>query len=240
MAHLDVASIDRWAYEGKSPLHLATPSSKVFMMGAILASIIISSDLRLLVGIYLIGLILIRVAHLPLFRMMAFAAYPAAFAFLFALSQMSGGWQIPLLIIMKAQAAAIILLTLLGTTSYPQVFGLASHLMPRILSDGLLLAYRLFFVLLELIDRFLAAIRLRGGLCSLRLSTNLKNVALGLGSLFVLSFEKSQRLYDVMNLRGYRGQIAASVQLNLRRNDWLPLSVGGFVLAVSLLLRIWI
>ena len=239
MAHLDIASIDRWAYEGKSPLHLASPSSKVFMMAAILASIIISSDIRLLVGIYLIGLILIRIADLPLLRMIALAAYPAAFAFLFALSQMRGGWQIPLFIIMKAQAAAIILLTLLGTTSYPQVFGLASHLLPRILSDGLLLAYRLFFVLLDLIDRFLTAVRLRGGLSALRLSTNLKNVALGLGGLFVISFEKSQRLYDVMNLRGYQGQIAPSAQFSVRRNDWLPFSIGGIVFAVSLLLRIW-
>jgi len=239
MAHLDIASIDRWAYEGKSPLHLASPFSKVFMMAAILASIIISSDLRLLAGIYLIGLFVIRIAQLPLLRIMALAAYPAAFAFLFALSQMSGQWQIPLLIIMKAQAAAITLLTLLGTTSYPQVFGLASHVMPRILSDGLLLAYRLFFVLLELIDRFLAAIRLRGGLSSLRLSANLKNVALGLGGLFVRSFERSQRLYDVMNLRGYRGQIAPSAPLSLRRDDWLPFSIGGIVFAVTLLLQIW-
>jgi cobalt/nickel transport system permease protein len=141
------------------------------------------------------------------------------------------------LIILKAQAAAIVLLTLLGTTSYPRIFGLFSHLMPRILSDGLLLAYRLFFVLLDRADRFLSAIRLRGGLSSLRLSTNLRSLALGLGGLFVLSFEKSQRLYDVMNLRGYRGQIAPSARLSLKRQDWLPFLVGGSVLALSLLLR---
>lgn len=237
MAHLDIASLDRWAYEGKSTLHLASPSSKVFMMAAILASIILSSNLLVLAGIYLIGLLLIRIAALPLLRMMALAAYPAAFALLFALSQMGGGWKFPLLIIMKAQAAAITLLTLLGTTSYPRIFGLASHLMPRILSDGLLLAYRLFFVLLDRADRFLSAVRLRGGWSALRLSTNLKNVALGLGGLFVLSFEKSQRLYDVMNLRGYRGQILPSAPLSLKRHDWLPFLVGGSVLAVSLLFR---
>ncbi|MFH0871586.1 MAG: energy-coupling factor transporter transmembrane component T [bacterium] len=238
MAHLDLSAIDRWAYEGKSLLHLASPASKVFLMGATLFSIIIASDLRLLLGIYLLGLILIALAHLPVLRMMALAAYPAAFAFLFALSQFDGGWQRPLLIIMKAQAAAMALLTLLSTTSYPQVFGLASHLMPRILSDGLLLAYRLFFVLLELVDRFFSAIRLRGGLSSFRVSTNLRNVALGLGGLFVFSYEKSQRLYDAMNLRGYRGQIVPSAHLRVGRGDWLPFLVGLGLLTISLVLKI--
>jgi cobalt/nickel transport system permease protein len=238
MSHLDIASLDRWAYQGTSLLHRASPVSKVFLMGTVLTSIVISSDLGFILGIYLIILLLIRVAHLPILRIMTLAAYPAAFAFLFALSQAAAGWYRPLLIIMKAQAAAISLLLLLATTGYPQVFALASRLVPRILSDALLMAYRLFFVLLERIGRFLSAIRLRGGLSSFRLSTNLRNVALGLGRLFVFSFEKSQRLYDVMNLRGYRGQIVPSAQLSLARTDWLPLSVGLGLLALSILLKI--
>ncbi len=238
MAHLDISAIDRWAYEGKSILHLASPCSKVFLMAAMLASVIFTSDLRLLLGLYLLGLALIALARLPILHMMALAAYPAAFAFLFALSQMDAGWQRPLLIVVKAQAAAITLLLLLGTTSYPQVFGLASYLMPRILSDSLLLTYRLFFILLELIDRFLSAIRLRGGLSSFRLSTNLRNIALGLGRLLVFSFERSQRLYDVMSLRGYQGQIVPPAQLRAGRNDWLPALVGVGTLALSLVWKI--
>ena len=238
MTHLDISAIDRFAYEGKSLLHRASPFSKVFMMAAILASVILTSDLRLVLGLYLLGLALIALARLPILRMMALAAYPAAFAFLFALSQMDAGWQRPLLIVVKAQAAAISLLLLLGTTSYPQVFGLASYLMPRVLSDSLLLTYRLFFILLELIDRFLRAIRLRGGLSSFRLSTNLRNIALGLGRLLVLSFERSQRLYDVMNLRGYRGQIVPRAQLRVGGDDWLPAVVGLGTLTLSILWKI--
>lgn len=238
MAHLDISAIDRWAYQGKSLLHRASPCSKVFLMAAMLASIIFTSDLRLLLGLYLLGLALIALARLPILRMMALAAYPAAFAFLFALSQMDGGWQKPLLMIVKAQAAAITLLLLLGTTSYPQVFGLASYLMPRILFDALLLTYRLFFILLELIDRFHSAIRLRGGISSFRLSTNLRNIALGLGGLLVFSFERSQRLYDVMNLRGYRGQIAPPAQLWVGGKDWLPALLGLGTLAFSILWKI--
>ena len=74
MAHLDISAIDRWAYEGKSLLHLASPSSKVFMMAAMLASIIFTSDLRLLLGLYLLGLALIALARLPILRMMTLAA----------------------------------------------------------------------------------------------------------------------------------------------------------------------
>ncbi|HEX9920768.1 MAG TPA: energy-coupling factor transporter transmembrane component T, partial [Candidatus Methylomirabilis sp.] len=105
-------------------------------------------------------------------------------------------------------------------------------------SDGLFLAYRLFFVLLELVDRFFSAIRLRGGLSSFRVSTNLRNVALGLGGLFVFSYEKSQRLYDAMNLRGYRGQIVPSARLRVGRGDWLPFLVGLGLLTISLVLKI--
>jgi cobalt/nickel transport system permease protein len=237
MSHLDIASLDRWAYQGTSLLHRASAASKVFLMGTVLTAVVISSDLRFMLGIYLIILLLIRLSHLPILRITVLAAYPAAFALLFALSQAGGGWYRPLLTIMRAQTAAISLLLLLATTGYPQVFALVSRLVPRVLSDALLMTYRLFFVLLERIGRFLSAIRLRGGLSSLQLSTNLRNVALGLGGLFVFSFEKSQRLYDVMNLRGYRGQIVPSARISLARADWLPLSVGLGLLALSVLLR---
>ena len=239
MAHLDISAIDRWANGGKSLLHLASPASKVFLMAATLASIILTSALGILLGIYLMVLLLIALARLPLLKTMALAAYPAAFALLFAFSQMTGGWQQPVIIVMKAQAAALSLLLLLGTTSYPQVFGLISHLMPRILSDSLFLTYRLFFVLLEMIDRFLNAIRLRGGLSSFRLSTNLRNIALGLGRLLIFSYEKSQRLYDVMNLRGYRGEIVRPAKLKGGRHDWLPTMTGIAVLTSSILWKVW-
>jgi cobalt/nickel transport system permease protein len=239
MAHLDISAIDRWANEGKSLLHLASPASKVFLMAATLASIILTSALGILLGIYLMVLVLIALARLPLLKTMALAAYPAVFALLFAFSQMAGGWQKPVIIVMKAQAAALTMLLLLGTTSYPQVFGLISHLMPKILSDSLFLTYRLFFVLLEMIDRFLNAIRLRGGLSSLRLSTNLRNIALGLGRLLIFSYEKSQRLYDVMNLRGYRGEIVRPAKLKGGRHDWLPTTTGIAVLTSSILWKVW-
>jgi cobalt/nickel transport system permease protein len=205
---------------------------------SVLLSIIVSSRLTVVTGIYLSTVLLVRLAALPVLRMMGLAAYPAAFALFFALSQLSGGWQLPMLIILKAQTAALALLTLLGTTSYPTVFGLFSPLFPRFLTDALLLAYRLFFVLLDLVLRFLAALRLRGGLSSLRPSVNLRHVAFGLGALFVLSYEKSQRLYDLMNLRGYRGSIASTTPLSLRKGDWLPLLVGAWVLIVSLAVEI--
>jgi len=72
--------------------------------------------------------------------------------------------------------------------------------------DGLFLTYRALFALLVRSERLWRALRLRGGLSG---STR-RQLALageGLGTLVVHGFERSQRLYSAMLLRGHSGRI---------------------------------
>jgi energy-coupling factor transporter transmembrane protein EcfT len=78
--------------------------------------------------------------------------------------------------------------------------------LPRSAGDGLFLTYRALFALLARSERLWRALRLRGGLSG----PTRRRLALaggGLGTLVVHGFERSQRLYSAMLLRGHSGRI---------------------------------
>jgi len=60
--------------------------------------------------------------------------------------------------------AALAMVLLIGTTSYPQLFAVLGRVLPRVVADALLMTYRTFFMLLEAMDHLITALRLRGGL----------------------------------------------------------------------------
>ena len=58
------------------------------------------------------------------------------------------------------------------------------------------------------------------------------------GSLFVRSYERAERVYGAMRLRGYTGLLPSAPLPPLARSDWwLLLSLAGLFLAVRLVVR---
>ena len=206
---MDITRIDYWATSGKSVIHKSSPISKTVATAMVIASVIITRDLGLLACLYLTVLMTARFSMLPVRYIIAISLLPAAFTILYAYSQSSGGWMLPAVIIMKALTAASAMILLISTTPYAEVVNLIGRWMPQVIKDGLFMTYRSFFILLGLMNNFLIALRLRGGLKPKRLVNNTRNMAEGVGMLFIRAYEKSQMLYDVMAIRGYSGKLSA-------------------------------
>lgn len=236
---MDIAIIDYWANNKESILHRASALSKILAVGMIIGAILITRDPFVVITIYLTLVALIILAGLPWVRILIIGTYPAIFALLLAAAYWRTGWVGPLNIVARAMAAALAMLMLITTTPYPDIFALFSRFMPTIVSDTLFVTYRSLFILLELMDHLLTGLRLRIGLSRKYFIRNLQPIGTALGVLLIHSFDRSQRLYDVMKLRGYRGGFSVSTRWRqLSLNDLLPLVMGGLILSGSVFLRI--
>lgn len=130
---------------------------------------------------------------------------------------------------------------LTATTPFPDLMHALRHLrVPRLLTAIISFMYRYLFVLAEEASRLLRArdarsaapIGKRGGGSLLWRAS----VAGGMvGQLFIRSFERSERVYNAMLARGYRGQLLTMNPHVMVTRDWL-----GLVTAVILLIIIQI
>ncbi len=232
---MDIAALDRWAVQGESPWHRASPAAKIGAAALGVAAVVISRDVATLLTLYLLLATGMTLARLPLRRVLLIASYPALFAALFAVSRWDGTWQTPAAILLKAVGAAMAMVLLITTTPYPALFAVLSRVLPRLVADALFMTYRSFFILLEGMDHLITALRLRGGLQRRKPIRTIRNLALALGVLLIRAVDLSQRLYDVLILRGYRGRFPTGPRGQARdlRRDALPLLAGAALLAVA-------
>lgn len=233
---MDIAALDRWAVQGKSRLHKASPLGKITATLLFVACVAIARDVLTLLTLYVALSALVVVARLPLRRTLMIAAYPALFAALFAFSQWNGQWATPAVIVLKAMGAGLTMVLLIGTTPYPQLFAVIGRALPRVVADALLMTYRTFFMLLESMDHLITALRLRGGLLRGRPMRTIRNLSVALGVLLVRSFDLGQRLYETLTLRGYAGRFPAGGNWKKMAPtyDALPVAVGLILLAVAI------
>jgi cobalt/nickel transport system ATP-binding protein len=233
---MDIAALDRWAVQGKSRIHKASPPGKIIAALLFVACVAVARDVLTLVTLYLALAALVVVARLPLRRTLMIAAYPALFAALFALSQWNGYWATPAVIVLKAMGAGLAMVLLISTTPYPQLFAVVGRALPRVVGDALLMTYRTFFMLLESMDHLITALRLRGGLLRGRPMRTIRNLSVTLGVLLVRSFDLGQRLYETLTLRGYAGRFPAGGNWKklAPAYDVLPVAVGVVLLAIAI------
>jgi len=242
---LDIAAIDHWANNRTSPLHRASALGKGLAVALVIAAVVVAWSPFLLLAIFFVLLAGVFVSGLPVRSLVGLAAYPTIFAALFALSRWDGTWATPALVLLKSLTAAQAMVLLIATTPYPDVFAPLGRLLPRLVADGLFITYRSLFLLLEELGHVLTALRLRGALRRDRPIASGANVARSLGMLLIRAIDLSERLYDVLRLRGYRGRIVPTGRWHaVSRSDALPLAVGAFAFAVSALAlalpRVWL
>jgi energy-coupling factor transporter transmembrane protein EcfT len=232
---IDVARIDHWAASGSGPFHRAsTPAKLLFLLFVVSSAVITRNPYALTVG-YGVLLAVAAACGLPWLRVMGLSWYAALFAILYAISLRGGGWLAALFII-KAITPSFAVLMLIVSTPYPRIFSLFSVFLPEILAAGLFMTYRTLFILLDMMDSFAAAIRLRGGFSPGSLYKNSANISKGIGMLLVRSVERASRLYAVMVVRGYNGSMAEKSTVGFLPEDWIPLGTGT---AVLLLVLVW-
>jgi energy-coupling factor transporter transmembrane protein EcfT len=187
---------------------------------------VLSKNPYALLGGYCLLLVVAAASGLPWTRVMALSWYAAVFALLYSLS-IRGGFWIRALFIVKAITPSCAVLMLIVTTPYPKIFSLLSAVLPEVLAAGLFMTYRTFFILLDMMDNFAAAIRLRGGF-SPGSCTKTAPTSRGIAMLLVRPWS-GPRLCAIMVVRGYSGSMAEQ-SVRLQRADWLPILTGTAVL----------
>ncbi len=210
---MDIARIDYWAATGKSALHRSALVSKVAATACVIACVVLSTDFFFLVSLYAFVVFSVRLARLPVVQVLGISLFPALFSLLYAFSLARTGWVLPAVVVLKAVTAASSMILLVSTTPYAELVGFFGRALPQVVKDGLFMTYRSFFILIGLVGDFITALRIRGGFRPGRILRNAGNISSGLGMMFILAYEKSQRLYDVMSVRGYSGKLSGRAAL---------------------------
>ena len=232
---IDVARIDYWAASGAGPLHRASTVSKVLLLIMVVASAVIAKNPYPLAASCSVLIAAAASSGLPWIGMAALSIPAAVFALVYSVSLSGDAWVYALLIL-KAITPAYCVLILIVSTPYPKIFALLSSFLPEVVAAGLFMTYRSFFILLDMMDNFTAAIRLRGGFSAGKLIVNSANIGKAIGMMIILAVERASRLYAVMSVRGYSGSMAETETGGLRKYDWLPLGTG---IAVLVMVIVW-
>ncbi|WP_373499785.1 energy-coupling factor transporter transmembrane protein EcfT [Desulfococcus sp.] len=119
----------------------------------------------------------------------------------------------------KAAAIALLMEPLLTTAPLPvTLHGLTKLGAPDMAGQMVLLSHRYLHVFRHEAERMASGMRVRGFRKRTDIET-LRAVANFLGMLFVRSFERTERVFDAMRARGYRGRFPAPVDLKMRPAD---------------------
>jgi cobalt/nickel transport system permease protein len=232
----DIALVDLWASSGRSAWHAASALAKIAFVAAVLfAALTAPSPLPLAVLVAAL-LACLASARIPLGAALLLGLYPVLFSSLYVLSRWDGTWQLPAVLVLRSLAGSLAAVLLVATTPYPDLFAPIARVTPRLVGDGLFLTYRAFFGLLHRAERLWTALRLRGGLTGRGLPRDLRHAGEGLGQLVLHSYDRSQRLYAVMQIRGHSGRVCGCRHwADFVPADVLPLGLGAGVVAAAIL-----
>lgn len=135
----------------------------------------------------------------------------------------------------KAVAIALLMEPLLSTAPLPvTLHGLSRLGAPEIIGQMVLLSNRYLHVFRHEARRMSSGMQVRGFRKRTDLIT-LRAVGNFIGMLFVRSFERTERVFDAMRARGYRGRFPEPAELRLRFRDLL-LAAGWLAIGAALII----
>ncbi|BBO82291.1 hypothetical protein DSCO28_28570 [Desulfosarcina ovata subsp. sediminis] len=144
------------------------------------------------------------------------------------------GFHLAATIAAKAVAITLLMEPLLATAPLPVTLqGLSRIGVPEMVGQMVLLSYRYLNVFRHEARRMSTGMQVRGfrkrtGLATVQAMANF------LGMLFVRSFERTERVFDAMRARGYKGRFPEQAEMRLRRVDivgaGLWLAIGAALL----------
>ena len=202
---IQLSYLDYSAVEGKSFLHRLSPLLKIVGMLLVLFVIVTVRNLPGLFLLYMILLTLFFIARVPV-RIFSLTLYPLIFAFLFVFLS---GFQIffILLICLKVLCGSTGVVLLLASTPYPSIFSVLGRILPSTFVMALFLTYRSIFILLTVLEETQHALYLRGGVQWKHPWRSLINISNGFGHLIIQGIDASEKMYESMVLRGFKGKI---------------------------------
>jgi cobalt/nickel transport system permease protein len=227
-----LAQIDHVASAGRTVWHRASALSKLVLASGIVLLAVFAPSVRLLFGLYAVAWTLALTGRLPWRLTLAASGYPVAFSLLFLLARWDGTLATPLRLLLRPLTASLATVWLVGTTPYPDLFAPLSRLLPRSVADGLFLTYRALFELMGRTSGLLRALRLRGG-ASGPARRQLTRAGEGFATMVLYGFDRSQRLYSTMLLRGHSGRICGCRHWAEGSRADLFVAAAGLVVALG-------
>ena len=207
---------------GESPIHRWAPRPKLLSLLAFMFAVSLVQHLSLIPWILAMVLLMYGCSRLPLTYLLRRLLYPGLFivAMIGLLPWMSGNtviwqWQWFALRLEGLQTAALIAgrflaivstgFILLGTTPFLDILKVLRSLgLPTLLMDMTLLTYRYLYDIATQLATMHQAMRLRGyGVLDQTVRRQWGWLVALFGSLLLRSYERSQRVYKAMYLRGY-------------------------------------
>ncbi|MGA2515489.1 MAG: energy-coupling factor transporter transmembrane component T [Thermodesulfobacteriota bacterium] len=202
---IQLSYLDYIAVEKRSFLHRLSPKLKIIGMLVVLFVIVTMRSLPGLFLLYVILLTLYFAGKVPA-KILSLTLYPLIFAVLFIFLS---GFQIffILLILLKVLCGSTGVVLLLATTPYPSIFSVLGRVLPSSFVIALFLTYRSIFILLTVLENTQHALYLRGGVQWKHPWRSLINISNAFGHLIIQGIDASEKMYESMVLRGFKGKI---------------------------------
>lgn len=227
------AQIDHLACSGRTPWHRASALGKLLLALLLVMLAVFVGDWRVLAALLATVVALVVSARVPWRLLLAAMTTPLLFAALFLLAHWGATVTTIAALAMRPVIASVTALWLVGTTPYPDLFAPLSRVLPRVVGDSLFLTYRAVFALLARIERLSRAMFLRGALTG-ALPQRASRMGEAVGTVVLSGFDRSQRLYQAMLLRGHSGRICGCRHyLEFTREDLLVLVLGLWAIALT-------
>lgn len=157
---------------------------------------------------------------------------------LWQLSVTYNGLQVFWNILAKAWLSILSLILLTSTTRFSQLLkGMEKLRLPGVMTMILSFMYRYIFVLIDEVMRMKQARDSRnfGG----RRLWQLRTIGNMIGTLFIRSYERGERVYAAMMARGFNGHTRTLENLSFRLSDALFALSLGFILILATTLSLW-
>jgi len=142
-------------------------------------------------------------------------------------------------VILKAWLSVTVSHLLVATTPFPNLLKATRVLhAPAVLTATMSFMYRYLFILVDEAMRLQTARQARSAGPGGRLLWRARVLGGMIGSLFMRSYERSERIYGAMLARGFTGEVRTLTRLTWQRRDsWLALGWAAALISVSILGR---
>ncbi len=246
---MHLPEIDKFAHL-KSPLHSWDPRVKIVSISVLILSVVLLKDLRAAFLGLILAITLVSLCKIPfsfvfvhlrwvlffivaLFVILSLTVPGSIFVGLSFLGVSREGFELSLLISLRAISAVLLIFPMLGTTRFDlSLKALQKLKVPDRLIQLLMFTYRYIFLFMNEEKRIFTAAASRGWIRKTNLST-LKTMGNLVGMLLVRSFDRTERVRDAMLSRGYSGRLKTLDDLTLCWKDFLKgalVAVGGLLL----------
>lgn len=249
---MEYPRIDAYSYL-QSPIHNFDPRAKVITFSALIFSFaflksipaaglaVVFSFFLLLVSRLPLGFVLGRIKVPFVFISMilvvlAFTAGGSEFFSIYGIKVSYDGLMLGILIVLRATAAVLLALLMLGTSRF-EITIKALHMLkvPNILVQMLMFTYRYIFVFFDEFRSMKNSMESKG----FRLKSNRQGLSIlgnAVGMLIIKSYERGDRVYNAMVARGYTGNPTLLTKFRMKGTDY---SLSCFMLIIAVLFHVY-